>query len=158
MKRGAVCLALAALAVCGCNGGSTTTVVERTETATETVQSPGGTSPASRPGTDGAAFQTPTGNISCFVAADFVNCSIYKADWTPTDEPSCPTDAGRSVSLVRNVPTFKCGTPEPATGVVLPYGQEVARGSYGCLSQTSGLRCHGFGHGFVLAREDANAY
>lgn len=142
----------------GCGGGDTTTVINDRESSTVTVTTDSGkpTAPPAQ-GSDqgGGAFQTPSGNISCFVDANFVNCSIYEASWQPGDNPNCPTSAGRSVSLdsdgVR--PRVFCGTPEPAVGPVLPYGDSTSRGSYSCSSASDGVTCEGQGRGFFLSRE-----
>jgi hypothetical protein len=160
---GARCIAGALVTaglLAGC-GSDTTTVVEKTSTIVQTVtggDSTAETTTAARPevvfsGTGTFAFQTPSGNVGCAITSQFVNCSIVEASWTPPNDPSCPSSAGRSVSLDSGTPAAQCGMPEPPNGTTLDYNTQVGRGDFTCVSQMEGLRCEGAGHSFFLSRE-----
>ena len=151
----------AALALAGC-GGDTTVInspptaaappTTTTTTVTTTTTGPGG------PGGKPTLFQTPSGNIGCAVSAEFVNCVIVAADWTPAGDPPCPADAGRLVTFPGALPGAQCGTPDPPQGEVLDYGSEVSNGGFRCVSETDALTCSRGGHGFSLSRQAFDPY
>ena len=97
-------------------------------------------------------FQTPSHNIGCNLSVGGVFCAIVKADWAPADEPDCPADAGRYVTLDRTI-AVNCGMQDSPTGQVLPYGDKLVADEFTCTSAEDGLTCSGPPGSFFLSRE-----
>jgi hypothetical protein len=108
---------------------------------------------------DFTSFTSPSGNIGCIMAADFVRCDIAERNWSPPPRPTdCPsfTGYGQGIDLGPTGPAaFVCaGDTTLGTGAALPYGQSNASGSFVCRSEPSGVACtNSEGRGFRLARE-----
>ena len=107
-------------------------------------------------------FETPSGNIRCFLTwydARGVECSLVEKDFAdPPRPPGCQTDWSPQFDLTTEARYGACRgdvTGEP-TGRVLDYGARAVNGPISCLSQQSGLSCSNrrTGHGFELSRAD----
>lgn len=104
-----------------------------------------------------AAFETPSGNITCVISAEAVHCEIIHKTYTPyvPKPPSCHLDYGHRVSVgAYGSSEFDC-YGDSMMGLAtstLRYGREVRRGRIGCLSQEAGLTCETVsGTGFFLS-------
>ncbi len=103
------------------------------------------------------AFELPTGNIACEVAADGVRCTIGSFTYAPPPVEGCDAPTGHVVRLDGEGFRFECetdGVPAVETlGEQLAYGSKVAVGDWTCASGTDGVTCTGAdGTGFRLAR------
>lgn len=169
-RRAVVAAALVAaiagpLAGCGGDGDTTATV-------TETVQTNGkpqdGGSGGMVPLEAGAArvkigphhFQTPSGNIGCFVSRRDARCDIRERDWEPTPEPkSCRKiglDYGQGIAVGSDHAEFVCAGDTVLGGQdTLAYGQNSRRGLFRCHSGPRGVTCTNAanGHGFFISRQ-----
>ena len=97
-------------------------------------------------------FQSPSGNIECWVRAMDVGCDVGDHTYIPPTPQfqgapltPCPTDVVRYVLHQGHQPEAYChsgptdlGTPGLKT---LNYGQTVAAGPMTCVSETSGVTC-----------------
>ncbi|MGE0221118.1 DUF6636 domain-containing protein [Mycolicibacterium sp.] len=110
-------------------------------------------------GADIVGFTSPSGNIGCMLAEDFLRCDIAERDWAPPPRPAdCPefTGYGQGITLKPTGPaSFVCaGDTTLGYGDVLPYGQFQAGGGMSCNSEPSGMRCsNSDGHGFTISRQ-----
>lgn len=114
---------------------------------------------------DRSTFASPTGNITCAVAAWGATCDVARMSWslTTADLASCGEAAlaGMSVSVDGTV-GFDCRTdvlvPDPQR--VLAYGQSVTVGPLTCSSASTGTTCRDRrnGHGFFVSREGYRRY
>ncbi len=168
----AVCVGAFAFSACG--DSQTTTVTETTTAATTTSSSTEATTTATTTTTDAtdgspppadvtvdesAAFQTPSGNIGCFIDKRQVRCDIDKRSWKPTPAPSdCQLDYGQGISLTAGAGAeFVCAgdTVLGSGGQTLEYGQAIAAGLLRCESAEDGLTCTDTenGSGFFLSQE-----
>jgi hypothetical protein len=103
-------------------------------------------------------FQSPSGNIGCFINKSGVRCDIRQRSWRPPPKPrSCDVDFGQGVALDRRGRAgFVCaGDTTLGAGPALAYGDAIRRGRFRCSSRTDGMRCvnRRNGHGFFLSRE-----
>lgn len=103
-------------------------------------------------------FQSPSGNIGCYIAKSGVRCDIDKRSWKPPPKPAyCDVDWGQGVAVDKHgkAGIVCAGDTTLHQGPVLPYGRSVSKGRFRCVSKSSGMRCvnrHN-GHGFFLSRE-----
>ena len=164
-----------ALAACG-DSGSTTTVTETTTAPTSTSSSTtastdqsdttgeettedGSPPPADITVDESAAFETPSGNIGCFIDKRSVRCDIDKREWKPTAAPSdCELDYGQGISLTAGAGAeFVCAgdTVLGSGGQTLDYGQSISAGLLRCESAEDGLTCTDTenGSGFFLSQQ-----
>jgi hypothetical protein len=169
-------LLVAVLALAGCGDSEETTVTETvgTETSsapTTSTSSTETTSSESTGATDGApppaditvdesaAFETPSGNIGCFIDKLTVRCDIAERDWKPPAAPAdCELDYGQGISLgAGSGAALVCAgdTVLGSGGETLSYGQAIAAGLLRCESAEDGLTCTDTenGSGFFLSQE-----
>ena len=103
-------------------------------------------------------FQTPSGNIGCYVSARAARCDIRERNWDPpqADEP-CELDYGQGIALsASGKADFVCAGDTALGGpATLDYGAVSRRGSLRCRSGMKGITCSdaASGHGFYLSRE-----
>jgi hypothetical protein len=138
--------AAALLAGCGDDDETTVTVQETIEETSED------------PATEGPNhFQSPSGNIGCYLDAKHARCDIRKRDWKPTPSPQpCELDYGQGIVLDATHAEFVCAGDTALGGPkTLGYGETAQRGPFVCDSEEDGITCShtGNGHGFFLSRE-----
>ena len=157
-------LAVAAIAA-GCGGDDedstvTDTVSAETETtATEPAETSAATVPSG--GAQGPDyFQTPSGNIGCYVGAEAARCDIRNRDWEPPPgdpaEKNCELDYGQGIVVSETHAEFVCAGDTALGGPkTLGYGQSSQRGRFVCESEPDGITCSHLdsGHGFFLSKE-----
>jgi hypothetical protein len=112
---------------------------------------------------EAVGFQSPSGNIGCFMTKTAVRCDIRHHEWPlPPKPPSCDVDYGQGVQVgKRRKGSFVCaGDTTLGQGRKLPYGQSIRRGRFRCKSRTDGMRCvnRRNKHGFLLSRERVNLF
>jgi hypothetical protein len=108
-------------------------------------------------------FQSPSGNIGCFIGRSGARCDIRNRDWRPPPKPaSCRLDWGFGLTIGRQGRgRFVCaGDTTLGQGRRLAYGDAIRRGRFRCISRRSGMRCvnRRNGHGFALSRERARRF
>jgi hypothetical protein len=110
-----------------------------------------------------AHFESPSGNISCYLDKSGVRCDIERKTWQPPPAPGdCKLDwaAGLSVSRADEA-TFTCaGDTVLGAKDKLAYGQALRAGDFTCTSASTGMRCENTdsGHGFMLASEEYDLF
>jgi hypothetical protein len=154
------------LAACGDDdeGGETVTVTTEAQDTTEVTEE--STTDATTEtaeedaGTDPVHFQTPTGNIGCYVDVNAARCDISERTWNPTPEPSsCKKtglDYGQGIIVTHDHAEFVCAGDTTLGGEeTLAYGDSVERGEYLCESEPDGVTCteRETGHGFFISRK-----
>jgi hypothetical protein len=103
-------------------------------------------------------FQSPSGNIGCYISRDGARCDIREKSWTAPPKPkNCELDwgSGAAVGEKGRAGIVCAGDTTLSQGHRLAYGKSVSKGSFRCVSRMSGMRCvnRKSGHGFVLSRE-----
>jgi hypothetical protein len=103
-------------------------------------------------------FQSPTGNIGCYIDTGFVRCDIALHDWaTPKRPKSCELDYGQGLAVDKSGRAgFVCaGDTTLHQGPVLGYGHSRSAGRFTCVSKAAGMTCRNRnnGHGFFLSRQ-----
>jgi hypothetical protein len=104
-------------------------------------------------------FQSPSGNIGCYISKKAVRCDIRAHSWpTPPKPPTCDVDYGGGVAVGQHgVATFICAgdTALDPSSDVLGYGDRISKGNIRCASKTKGMRCVNLDtkHGFFLSRD-----
>jgi hypothetical protein len=104
-------------------------------------------------------FQTPSGNIGCYLDPNGVRCDIRFHDWTSPPRPSwCDVDYGYGLQVgKKHRATFICAgdTAIDRTSPVLAYDHHRSAGRFTCWSRTAGITCRNRnnGHGFFLSRQ-----
>jgi hypothetical protein len=103
-------------------------------------------------------FQSPSGNIGCYIAKWGVRCDIRHRSWTPPPKPgNCELDWGQGTAVEKHgrAGIVCAGDTTLDQGPVLLYGHAISKGRFRCVSRSSGMRCvnRRNGHGFVLSRE-----
>jgi hypothetical protein len=158
---GLVVVAMAA----GCGDDEETTVTEqRTVTEAEPAPPSGTGSETVEDDLSGAGnhgprhFQTPSGNIGCYLDASGARCDIRGRSWNPPPAPaSCELDYGQGLTLGRDGASFVCAGDTTLGGpATLAYGSSAQRGPFLCESEAAGVTCTdvGTGAGFFVSRED----
>jgi len=166
----------AVLALAGCGGGDSTTVINQTTTVTEsssttssTTSTDDSTSTETTTATEGAdeagpvvslkAFQSPSGNIACVMTGKSARCDIAEKDWSAPRPADCPSqvDSGQGLTLNATGPAqVVCAgdtvlNPQAPT---LDYGATSQIGAIVCASMESGISCtNSSGGSFTLSRE-----
>ena len=102
-------------------------------------------------------FQSPSGNIGCYMDGIGVRCDIVKREWTPPPKPpSCELDWGQGVFVGRHGKAeFVCaGDTAINEEQVLGYGESISRGRFRCVSKETKMKCvnERSDHGFKLSR------
>jgi hypothetical protein len=170
-------LAGALLIGCGSDGDSTvtstvteqaSTATQRTTTdATDTVADAPDTSPSNSqaPPTEqvhAAQFQSPSGNIGCYVLTEqggSVRCDIREHSWTAPPKPAyCDVDWGGGFQVgPKSRGSIVCAgdTVLDPSAPVLAYGVASQEGTIVCGSTKAGIRCSNTdtGHGFFVSRQ-----
>ncbi|MCW2989815.1 MAG: hypothetical protein JWM73_409 [Solirubrobacterales bacterium] len=113
--------------------------------------------PAAAPAASGA-FQSPSGNMGCYISAGGARCDIAVHSWpTPAEPASCDLDYGGGLAVGKKGRGgfFCAGDTTLHQGPVLAYGTARSAGRFTCQSRTAGMRCvnRRNGHGFLLARD-----
>jgi hypothetical protein len=103
-------------------------------------------------------FQSPSGNIGCYIAKSGARCDIAKRSWSPPPKPKyCELDWGQGAAVDKHgkAGIVCAGDTALNQGPVLPYGHSISKGRFRCASLSSGMRCvnRRDGHGFFLSRE-----
>jgi len=105
------------------------------------------------------SFQTPSGNIMCWVGDNFASCDIIDHTYAPPPG-HCALAANfdfRNFMLQKGTPPeLRCSRPEDLpTAMTLDYGQTYSVGVMTCHSETSGVTCtdSSTGHFFRVSRE-----
>jgi hypothetical protein len=142
--------AAALLAGCGDDEETTVTVQETVE-ATEVAEPPA-------EGTQGPRyFQTPSGNIGCYIDSKHARCDIREREWKPTPPPQpCELDYGQGIVVSADHAEFICAGDTSLGGPkTLGYGETAQRGAFVCDSEEDGVTCSHTdnGHGFFISRE-----
>ncbi len=158
-----ISLCLGSALVAGCGGDDETDTVTVTTTGTETTETSATTESTESTETSdqqagGAShFQTPSGNIGCYVDVNAARCDIAKRTWKPTpDENGCTLDYGQGIIVTHDRAEFVCAGDTTLGGSeILDYGQKVERGEYVCESEPDGVTCSETetGHGFFISRQ-----
>jgi hypothetical protein len=109
------------------------------------------------------SFQTPSGNIQCWVADDAASCNVIDYDYALPPPGDCTKPGwGGSVSLFQGRdPVVNCDSDPPGvyhgmrSHVTLDYGQTKAVGAMSCLSEQTGVTCTdtSTGHFFTVSRD-----
>lgn len=107
---------------------------------------------------DPVGFVSPSGNIGCYVDADYVRCDIADRGWAPPPRPAdCEFDYGQGIAFgAGEAPAFVCaGDTTLWAGEPLGFGQSVTVGTMSCTSLESGITCRdmGSGTGFTISRQ-----
>jgi hypothetical protein len=108
-------------------------------------------------------FQTPSGNIQCWVAENTAACEIIDHTYAlpPRDDCTAP-GFGNSVWLNEGKePFLPCDTDQPGdyhgmrSHVTLDYGQTKSAGVMSCDSEEAGVTCtdSSTGHFFTVSRD-----
>ncbi len=166
-----LCLLLAA-----CGGGGTTTV---TVTGGETTAAPetdpgtsseappaaGAESDAGESGAKAAAgglesFQSPSGNIGCYIGPAGARCDIADRDWAAPRPSDCPSqvDAGQGLEVGQSGPGRVVCAGDTALNPQarkLAYGDDIRAGDFTCHSRQDGIECldDGDGRGFSISKQ-----
>ena len=103
-------------------------------------------------------FQTPSGNIGCYVSAESARCDIRERNWDPPpSDEACELDYGQGIALSPSGKAdFVCAGDTALGGPsTLGYGDVSRRGPLRCRSGQKGVTCTAAtsGHGFFLSRE-----
>ena len=103
-------------------------------------------------------WQSPSGNIACFVSRSQLRCDMRELGNPPRPAPrSCEGDYGSAFGVGRDARRGRrlCVTDAvggPGTPTVA-YGETWRRGGFRCRVRRSGVRCvNRGGHGFALRR------
>jgi hypothetical protein len=111
-----------------------------------------------------AQFQSPSGNIGCYVFGQGARCDIRNKQWeAPPPPASCELDWGFGLTVVRNGRgNYVCAgdTAIDRGSPVLRYGDRITRGRFRCKSKQSGIRCvnRRNGHGFKISKQRAQLF
>lgn len=139
------------------NDGFKAIAAVSTASPSETTSPPTSPAPASSP----VHFQSPSGNIACYLAEDGVACQIAGRGWEPPPAPEdCEFDWGNEVYLADEA-TFSCSSDSLfGAPTVLDYGDSVSLGRITCASSEAGVECGNSEsqRGFVLGRQSYRIY
>ena len=107
-------------------------------------------------------FQSPTGNIHCYIYTDGsggeARCDLISLTMTfRRPPPNCDGDWGayfRVTAQARQGQLACVGDTAIDRGsMVLPYGRSITVGGFTCNSEETGMTCtNAAGHGFSVAR------
>lgn len=119
--------------------------------------------PVSAAGAARGAFQSPSGNIGCYITPGVARCDIAEHSWpTPARPATCDVDYGGGLTIGKTGRgTFFCaGDTTLHQGPVLAYGSSRSAGRFTCTSRPSGMVCQNrrTHHGFRLARDSYRRY
>jgi hypothetical protein len=103
-------------------------------------------------------FQSPSGNIGCYIEKHCARCDIGEHEWTAPPKPkNCELDWGSGVAVGKKgkAGIVCAGDTTLHQGPKLAYGHSTSIGAARCTSLTSGMRCVNkkSGHGFFVSRQ-----
>jgi hypothetical protein len=169
-----------ALLAAGCGGGGdTTTIVEREvvapsqgedeqETGTSgTGQEEGAEAPISEAPAEFVelrSFQSPSGNIGCFVTNGSARCDIADRSWSAPRPKGCPaeSDYGQGLRVSQGPGQVVCGgdTALDPGAPKLAYGTASEVGDFICISRKTGITCSQVpsGHGFFINKDEYRTF
>lgn len=113
------------------------------------------------------SFNTPSGNIECWVGADIggsdITCTIYQRTALMAQFPACPLHRGISALMGNRggvqVTCIPAGERPSGGHYVVGYGQTDSAVGITCHSSRQGLDCRNEdGHGFFLSRATQTAF
>jgi len=108
------------------------------------------------------SFQTPSGNILCWVAENVASCRIITYTYAPRPGDCTSPGWGNSFFLNQGKPPSLTCDSEPSgtyngmrTHTTLGYGQTQSVGVMTCASETSGVTCtdNSSGHFFRVSSD-----
>jgi hypothetical protein len=107
---------------------------------------------------DLVGFQSPSGNIGCYMDGKGVRCDIVERNWAPPPKPpSCDLDWGQGVMVGRHGKAeYVCaGDTTINEEQVLGYGESISRGRFRCVSKETKMKCvnERSDHGFKLSKD-----
>lgn len=109
---------------------------------------------------DSKYFKSPSGNITCVLNKNLVECDISEYTYTPPPPPECAQHItwGNRFTLSPGKPgAIEChgDTTQMAGEPTLDYGQTITAGTLTCTSEQSGVKCSdtGSGHYFRVSRD-----
>ena len=109
-------------------------------------------------------FQTPSGNVGCYMDTQSVRCDIRKKEWVAPPAPSdCMFDYGYGVFVDRSDPgRFVCAsdtTLDPEHSV-LRNGEKLKEGPFKCKNRSGGIKCvnKSTGHGFEISKQAVEVF
>ncbi|MDA2893531.1 hypothetical protein PDG61_21625 [Mycolicibacterium sp. BiH015] len=110
--------------------------------------------------TELTGFQSPSGNVGCYIDPTTVRCDIAERDWpVPARPADCDlhVDFGQGLILSAGGDArFVCaGDTALGYGDTLAYGSSIAAGTITCDSAESGMTCRDSvsEHGFAISRQ-----
>ena len=113
------------------------------------------------------SFNTPSGNIECWVGEDFnssdLSCTIFQRNAPMAQFTACPVNRGITAFMLNRGGVEVTCTPfgeRPVGGQhVADYGVTGQFGGFTCHSSRKGLDCRNEdGHGFFLSRAVQTAF
>jgi Family of unknown function (DUF6636) len=149
-----LCLLLAA-----CGGGGTTTVTVTAGAAEEAED--GGVEAGAKAAAGGLeSFQSPSGNIGCYIGPEGARCDIVERSWTAPRPGDCPSqvDAGQGLEVGQSGPGRVVCAGDTALNPELRklgYGADIHAGDFTCHSREDGVECldDGDGRGFFISKQ-----
>lgn len=104
------------------------------------------------------AFQSPSGNIGCYLSSSGARCDIADHRWhAPAKPKRCDLDWGNGLGINRKGRrgyVVCAGDTTLHQGRRLAYGRSLRAGGITCTSRVSAMTCrNAAGHGFRLSRE-----
>ena len=115
--------------------------------------------PASSASAKLIGFQTPNGNVGCYMDNQSVRCDIRKHEWQAPPPPAdCQFDYGYGVFVARKDPArFVCAsdtTLDPDHDL-LRRGEKLNTGRFRCKNKDGAVRCANRrnGHGFEISKQ-----
>ena len=176
--------ALLSLLLAACGGGTTTVIETVTEGETSSAPEAGTESTGEAPGPRGAeeaepggvraggdesakaaaggleGFQSPSGNIGCYVGPEGARCDIAEREWSAPRPQGCPSqvDSGQGLEVGQRGPAQVVCAGDTALNPearVLAYGEEIHAGDFTCHSRQDGVECldDGDGRGFFISKQ-----
>ena len=105
-------------------------------------------------------FQSPSGNVGCYIDLDMVRCDIAERDWAPPPRPAdcypgIGSGQGLLVSAGGDSGVVCAGDTALGNGAPLAYGDAIEAGTLRCDSTEAAMTCRDSitGHGFSLSRQ-----
>ena len=105
-------------------------------------------------------FQTPSGNVGCYIDPERVRCDIAERDWAPPPRPAdchpnMSSGQGLDLSAGGESGVVCAGDTALGYGEILRYGDSIQSGSLHCDSTEAAMPCRdrNSGHGFSLSRQ-----
>lgn len=110
--------------------------------------------------TELTGFQSPSGNVGCYIDPTTVRCDIAERDWAlPARPADCNSNVDFGQGLILSASgdaRFVCaGDTALGYGETLAYGSSIAAGTLMCDSAESGITCRDTvsEHGFAISRQ-----